>query len=75
MKSKLLRLNIDDFAKGLIVAMLTSVMAVAAESLNHGSLFLNWTLIANSAIIGGLGYLSKNLLSNNSGEFLKKNRN
>lgn len=74
MKSKLLQLDIKDFIKGLLVAVLASVVAVIGESLNAGELALNWQLIGNSAIIGGLGYLSKNLLSNNTGEFLTRNR-
>lgn len=74
MKSKILRLNIEDFFKGLLVAVLTSIFAVIGESLNNGSFSFEWPTILNAGIIGGFAYLSKNLLSNNSGQFLTRNK-
>lgn len=74
MKSKILRLDFEDFLKGLLVAILTSIFAVIGESLNNGYFSFEWPIILNAGIVGGLAYLSKNLLSNNSGQFLTRNK-
>lgn len=70
--SALFKLNSSDFAKGLIVAVLAAVVAALAEALkmpNFDFLAYDWTTLLNVAITAGLAYLSKNLLSDESGKF------
>jgi len=71
-RSKIYRLDLRDFLKGLIVAVFSSVTAMLLESYNKGEFVLNWNNIGVAAFIGSLGYLKTNLLSNSKGEFLKK---
>lgn len=61
--SKQFSLNLNDFLKGLIVAVLTPVFAVVVDSLNKGSITFDWKLIGITALTAFLGYLTKNWLS------------
>ena len=74
MKSKLFTLDFNDFINGFLVAILSSVVGVVLESLNMGSFVFNWQTIFGAALIGGLGYIKKNLLSNDNGQFLTRNK-
>jgi hypothetical protein len=63
MNSKLFRLNILDFLKGLLMAILVPALIVIQTSLEAGQLTLDWKIIATTSLAGGIGYLLKNLLS------------
>jgi len=73
MKSKFLTLNVRDFFKGLIVAILTAVLIflqtviVDAALLDWKAVFIKcgWTAIAAT-----IAYLLKNLATNSKGEIL-----
>jgi hypothetical protein len=56
-------LNWADFAKGLIMAVLTPVVAIIVQSLNNGSLTFDWKVIGIAAASGGLAYIVKNLFT------------
>lgn len=71
MKSPFLNLNIQDFFKGLLLVVLTSVITIIQESLTQGSLAFDWKAIGTTALTAGLAYILKNLLSNSEGKFLK----
>lgn len=72
MKSKFLSLNTTDFVKGLVVAVLTSVLTIVYTSLQSGSLTFDWKAIATTALTSAIGYITKNLLTNSKQQFLKK---
>jgi hypothetical protein len=72
--STFLNLNIKDLAKGLIVTMLTSVLTIAYNTVNAGSLTFDWEAIGLTALTSGLAYLMKNLLTNSEGQFLGKEK-
>jgi hypothetical protein len=72
--STFLNLNIKDLAKGLIVTMLTSVLTIAYNTVNAGSLTFDWKAIGLTALTSGLAYLMKNLLTNSEGQFLGKEK-
>ena len=74
MNSNLLSWNLKDILHGLLIAVLTSVLAVVKTSLESGTFAMDWQQIANAAILGAGAYLLKKLASNNVGEFLKKNK-
>jgi len=58
--SKKFSLNINDFTRGLLMAVITPVLAIVMDSLNQGSLTFNVKLIVISALAGGIAYLIKN---------------
>ena len=73
MKSTLFHLNINDFEKGLIVAVLVAILGAIQQALiGHGFDFsqYDWGGILNLALIAATGYLSKNLMTNSYGQFL-----
>jgi len=61
--SKFLSLNWADFGKGLVMAILTPIMAVIAQSLESGSFVFDWKTIGLSAAAGGFAYLVKNFFT------------
>jgi GTPase Era involved in 16S rRNA processing len=72
MKSTFLSLNTTDFLKGLVVAVLTSVLTIIYTSLQTGSLVFDWKTIATTALTSAIAYVSKNLLTNSKEQFLIK---
>ena len=72
MNSPFLNIDFNDFIKGLIVAVLTSVLTIVYSTVQAGSLSFDWKLIGVTAITSALGYLVKNLLTNSKGETFKK---
>ena len=72
MKSPFLNIDLTDFIKGLIIAVLTSVLTIIHSTLENLSLTFDWKLIFTTAVTSALGYLVKNLLTNSEGKFLKK---
>jgi hypothetical protein len=76
MRSKFLRLNSRDFIKGLIVVMFcTFITGLYQLIANEG--VINWITIKPvviAAIGSGISYLTKNLLTNSKGEFMRTER-
>ncbi len=76
MRSKFLRLNGRDFIKGFIVAILCTFLTGFYQLFaNEG--IINWiTLkpVVIAAIGSGVSYLTKNLLTNSKGQFMRKER-
>ncbi len=72
--STILKLNVQDLVKGLIVTVLTSVLTIAYNTVSAGSLTFDWKAIGLTALTSGLAYLMKNLLTNSEGEFLGKEK-
>ena len=59
--SKRFTLNLNDFWKGLLVAVGGAIVSAALTSLEQGSLTFDWKKIAVGALTAGLAYLGKNL--------------
>jgi len=72
MNSSIFTLNTKDFIKGLLVAVLTSVITIVYQTIQTGSLTFDWKAIGTMALTSALGYIMKNLLTNSTGQFLKK---
>lgn len=73
MKSKLFTLNVRDFLRGLVVAILASVFAWVLQVLNAPGFdwaTINWAELARIALSSCIGYLMKNYISNSRGEVL-----
>lgn len=73
--SNLGRLGSRDFILGLVVAVGAAVFAALGQAFNAPGfdfLHFNWYNIVSVGATAGLGYLSKNLLTDRNGEFLGK---
>ncbi len=76
MRSKFLRLNGRDFIKGLIVVMFCTFLTGFYQLLANGGV-INWITIRPvviAAIGSGVSYLTKNLLTNSKGQFMRSER-
>lgn len=72
MNSSLFKLNIWDLTKGLVVAVLASVLVIVRDTVSAGSLNFDWAAILQSGLLSAVAYLLKNLFTNQNGELLKK---
>ena len=72
MNSSLFKLNLVDFTKGLLIAVLTSIITLLYSSIEVGTLTFDWKLIGTTALTSALAYIMKNFLTNSEGKFLKK---
>jgi hypothetical protein len=76
MKSKFLRLSARDFIQGLIVAIICALLTGFYQLLASGG-EINWMTIRPviiAAIGAGVSYLTKNLLTNSKGQFMRSER-
>jgi hypothetical protein len=76
MRSKFLRLNSRDFIKGLIVVIFCAFITGFYQLIANGGT-INWVTIKPvviAAIGSGVSYLTKNLLTNSKGEFMRRER-
>lgn len=73
MNNGIFQLAWSDIGKGLVVAVFASVAMYLLGVLNTPSFdfsLINWTEIGRVALSSGLGYLVKNLVTDNQGNFL-----
>lgn len=56
-------LNMKDFLKGLLLAVLTPVVTVLIQTLQAGSLTFDWKAIGITALSAFLAYMLKNFLA------------
>jgi hypothetical protein len=76
MKSKFLKLDTRDFINGLIVAIFCTFITGFYQLIANGGV-INWSTIKPvviAAIGSGVAYLTKNLLTNSKGQFMKGER-
>ena len=74
-KSKFGKLNLSDFWKGLIVAVLMAVATGVYTSVEAGrfpSTWADWKVILLAGVGAGLAYVMKNLVTNSQGGIAKK---
>lgn len=74
MRSKFLRLNRQDFIKGLIVVMFCTFITGFYQLIANGGT-INWLTVKPviiAAIGSGVSYLTKNLLTNSKGKFMTR---
>jgi putative exporter of polyketide antibiotics len=74
MNSPFLTLNTADFLKGLLMAVLSSVITVVYQTVEAGSLVFDWTAIGTMALTTALAYIMKNLFTNSAGKFFGKEK-
>jgi len=67
MQSTFLNLNTTDFIKGLVMAVLSTVITVVYQTVEAGSLVFDWKSIGTMALTTALAYIMKNLFTNSTG--------
>jgi hypothetical protein len=72
MNSTFFNLNGADFIKGLLMAVLSSVITVVYQTIEAGSLVFDWKAIGTIALTSGLAYIMKNLFTNSTGKLFAK---
>jgi len=72
MNSTFLTLNSSDFLKGLIMAVLSTVITVVYQTVEAGSLIFDWKSIGTMALTTALAYIMKNLFTNSAGKLFAK---
>jgi formate hydrogenlyase subunit 3/multisubunit Na+/H+ antiporter MnhD subunit len=70
MFTKLGSIKISDFWRGLIIAIATMPLTIIYQTIDAGSLTFDWKSILSFALIGGLGYIIKNLGTGQNGNLL-----
>lgn len=71
MKSALLKLNSNDFVRGLIVAVFGAVLGVLQQALTEHGVDVttyDWGGILNVALTAGIAYLAKNWMTDDTGK-------
>lgn len=71
--SNFLRLNLGDVGRGLIVAVLAAIFTQLAATFNAPGFELasfDWSETVKIAFASAIGYLGKNLLTDNNGRVL-----
>ena len=73
MKSNFFTLNWSDFGKGIVVAVMTSVLTYVYQAVETGDFTqIEWKVVGTTAALSAVGYLFKNLVTNSEGEVLKR---
>jgi len=72
MQSTFLNLNSTDFIKGLLMAVLSSVITIVYQTVEAGSLVFDWKAIGTMALTSALAYIMKNLFTNSTGKLFGK---
>lgn len=72
--SDFFKINVFDLTKGLIVAALTSVVVLISDTISAGTFTFNWTNIWQTGVAAAVAYLMKQLVTNNQGELLQKDK-
>lgn len=70
--STFLNLNSSDFIKGLIMAVLSSVITVVYQTVEAESIVFDWKAIGTIALTTALAYIMKNLFTNSTGKLFEK---
>ncbi|CAB5226046.1 hypothetical protein UFOVP756_37 [uncultured Caudovirales phage] len=71
--SKLFSINLKEIGKGLLTAILSSVIAGLTGGLQTG--VIDPQLIGVTAMSAGLGYIGRKLVTNSDDQFLKAEQN
>lgn len=69
--SKFFSLNQYDFIKGLVVASTTASLQAIYQTLDAGTMAIQWKQVATTALCSSVGYCLKNLITNSNGQIGK----
>lgn len=74
MLSQFLKINVFDLVKGLIVASFTAIIVLISDTIAAGTWTFNWTHVWQTGVASAVAYLMKQLVTNNQGELLQKDK-
>lgn len=72
--SDYLKINLFDLTKGLVVASFTAIVVLISDTISAGTWTVNWTNVWQTAVAAAVAYLMKQLVTNNQGELLQKDK-
>jgi len=61
MFTKLWSIKMSDWERAFVIAIITAPLTIILQSVNTGSLVINWRIILAAALSGGIAYIIKNL--------------
>jgi len=70
MFTKLWRVKLSDWERAFFIAIITAPLTIILQSVNAGSLVINWKTILAAALSGGIAYIIKNLGTGQNGNML-----
>lgn len=70
MWTKLGTVKLGDWERALVIAIITAPLTIILQSVNAGSLVINWKTILAAALSGGIAYILKNLGTGQNGNML-----
>ena len=70
MFTKLWRVKMSDWERAFVIAIITAPLTIIFQSVNAGSLVINWKTILAAAVSGGIAYIIKNLGTGQNGNML-----
>ncbi len=70
MFTKLWSVKMGDWERALVIAIITAPLTIILQSVNAGSLVVNWKTILAAALSGGIAYILKNLGTGQNGNML-----
>lgn len=62
--------KLGDWGRALIIAIITAPLTIILQSVNAGSLVINWKTVLAAALSGGIAYILKNLGTGAGGNLL-----
>ncbi len=70
MFTKLGSIQLSDWWRGLIVAIIIVPLTIILDSATTGSLVFDWKKIVAAALVGGIAYILKNISTGSQGNLL-----
>ena len=70
MFTKLWHVKFGDWERAFVIAIITAPLTIILQSVNTGSLVINWRVILAAALSGGIAYILKNLGTGQNGNML-----
>ena len=68
--TKLWTIKMSDWERAFVIAIITAPLTIILQSVNAGSLVINWKTILAAALSGGIAYILKNLGTGQNGNLL-----
>ena len=64
------KLNQFDFYKGMIVTTISTSLSIVYQTLDSGSMDVNWKVVGTTSLCSAVGYILKNLFTDENGNIV-----
>ena len=68
--TELWSVKMSDWGRAFVISVITAPLTIIFQSVNAGSLVINWKTILAAALSGGIAYILKNLGTGQNGNML-----